>query len=58
MSDGATISAPASAWLTAMRTSSAPAFYAELVRGANPHMLLANLKGQLDQLTTRIGNGL
>jgi hypothetical protein len=40
--------------LTAMRTSSAPAFYADLVRGASPQMLLTNLKGQLDQLSTRL----
>jgi hypothetical protein len=41
--------------LTAMR-GGAPAFYAELVRGASPQMLLANLKGQLDQLATRLGS--
>jgi hypothetical protein len=35
----------------------APAFYAELARGASPHMLLTNLKGQLDQLATRLGGG-
>lgn len=40
--------------LTTMR-GGAPAFYAELARGASPQMLLANLKGQLDQLTTRLG---
>jgi hypothetical protein len=45
--------------LTTMRTGGgAPAFYAELARGASPHMLLTNLKGQLDQLATRIGSGL
>jgi hypothetical protein len=43
--------------LTAMR-SGAPAFYAELVRGASPQMLLANLKGQLDQLATRVSSEL
>jgi hypothetical protein len=43
--------------LTATRSGGAPAFYAELVRGASPHVLLANLKGQLDQLATRIGSG-
>ena len=43
--------------LTTMR-SGAPAFYAELVRGASPQMLLANLKGQLDQLATRISGEL
>jgi len=40
--------------LSAMR-GGAPAFYAELVRGASPQMLLTNLKGQLDQLATRLG---
>jgi hypothetical protein len=42
--------------LTAMRSGGAPAFYAELVRGASPQMLLTNLKGQLDQLATRLGS--
>jgi hypothetical protein len=41
--------------LTAMRSSGAPAFYADLVRGASPQVMLANLKGQIDQLATRIG---
>jgi hypothetical protein len=43
--------------LTTMR-SGAPAFYADLVRGASPQMLLSNLKGQLDQLATRLGGEL
>jgi hypothetical protein len=43
--------------LTAMRGGGAPTFYADLVRGASPQALLANLKGQLDQLATRLGNG-
>lgn len=44
--------------LTTMRSNGgAPAFYAELARGASPHVLLTNLKGQLDQLATRVGNG-
>lgn len=43
--------------LSAMRSGVAPAFYAELARGASPQMLLANLKGQLDQLATRLGGG-
>lgn len=44
--------------LTTMRAGgSAPTFYAELARGASPHMLLTNLKGQLDQLATRLGSG-
>ncbi len=41
--------------LAATRTTSAPAFYADLVRGSSPHVLLANLKGQVDQLATRVG---
>lgn len=40
--------------LAAMR-GGAQAFYADLARGASPQVLLANLKGQLDQLTTRMG---
>jgi hypothetical protein len=46
----------ASEALAATRGGSAPAFYAELVRGASPHVLLANLKGQVDQLSTRVGS--
>jgi hypothetical protein len=42
--------------LTTMRAGGgAPAFYAELARGSSPHVLLTNLKGQLDQLATRLG---
>lgn len=43
--------------ISAMRSGGAPAFYADLVRGASPQALLANLKGQLDQLATRLGSG-
>jgi hypothetical protein len=43
--------------LATMRSGGAPAFYADLVRGASPQVLLTNLKGQLDQLATRIGSG-
>ncbi len=44
--------------LTTMRAGgSAPTFYADLARGASPHMMLTNLKGQLDQLATRLGSG-
>jgi hypothetical protein len=39
--------------ISAMRAG-APAFYADLARGASPQMLLSNLKGQLDQLATRL----
>jgi hypothetical protein len=43
--------------LTTMKAGGgAPAFYAELARGSNPHMLLTNLKGQLDQLATRLSS--
>ena len=35
----------------------APTFYADLARSASPQMLLANLKGQVDQLTMRLGGG-
>ncbi|HEY2841445.1 MAG TPA: hypothetical protein VGJ26_19965, partial [Pirellulales bacterium] len=41
--------------LAATRTGGAPAFYADLVRGASPQVMLANLKGQVDQLATRVG---
>jgi hypothetical protein len=43
--------------ISAMRSGGPTAFYADLVRGASPQALLANLKGQLDQLATRVGNG-
>lgn len=43
--------------LTTMRSGGgAPAFYAELARSASPHVLLTNLKGQLDQLATQLGS--
>lgn len=41
--------------ISAMRAGGAPAFYADLVRGASPQMLLTNLKGQIDQLSSRLG---
>jgi hypothetical protein len=34
---------------------SAGAFYADLARGGSPAMLVANLRGQVDQLATRLG---
>ena len=43
--------------LAAMRSGGAPAFYADLVRGASPQVLLANLKGQVDQLATQLSGG-
>lgn len=43
--------------LAATRAGGAPAFYADLVRGASPQVLLANLKGQVDQLATRVSTG-
>ncbi len=42
--------------LATMRSGGAPAFYADLVRGASPHVMLANLKGQVDQLASRVGS--
>jgi hypothetical protein len=44
--------------LLAKNSGGAPAFYADLVRGASPQVLLANLKGQVDQLATRLGSGI
>jgi hypothetical protein len=41
--------------LVTMRSGGAPAFYTDLVNGASPQVLLANLKGQVDQLAARIG---
>jgi hypothetical protein len=43
--------------LAATRTAGAPTFYADLVRGASPQMLLSNLKGQLEQLALHLGSG-
>ena len=40
--------------LTAMRPAAAPAFYADLVRGASPQMLLTNLKGPARPAATRL----
>jgi hypothetical protein len=47
----------ASETLAASNKASAPAFYADLVRGASPHVLLANIKGQVDQLATHVSGG-
>jgi len=41
--------------LATMRAGGAPAFYTDLMRGASPQVLLANLKGQVDQLAARVG---
>ncbi len=41
--------------LATMRSGGAPNFYADLLRGASPQVLLANLKGQVDQLAARVG---
>jgi hypothetical protein len=42
--------------LTTLKSGgSSPAFYTDLARGASPHLLFANLKGQLDQLAVRLG---
>jgi hypothetical protein len=41
--------------LATMRAGGAPSFYTDLMRGASPQVLLANLKGQVDQLSARVG---
>lgn len=41
--------------LATMRAGGAPSFYTDLMRGASPQVLLANLKGQVDQLAARVG---
>jgi hypothetical protein len=41
--------------IATMRSGGAPNFYADLLRGASPQVLLANLKGQVDQLAARVG---
>lgn len=44
--------------IVGLRNGNAPAFYAELARGASPQMLLASLRGQLEQLSARVnGDG-
>jgi hypothetical protein len=40
--------------IAGLRNSGTPSFYTELARGSSPEMLVANLKGQLDQLATRL----
>lgn len=40
--------------LSATRVGGASAFYADVVRGASPQVLLTNLKAQLEQLATRL----
>ncbi len=40
--------------IIAQRPGGASGFYGELARGASPALLLANLKGQLDHLATRL----
>ncbi|MGI9457169.1 MAG: hypothetical protein ACR2NU_11455 [Aeoliella sp.] len=40
--------------LIAQRPGGASGFYGELTRGASPTVLLANLKGQIDHLATRL----
>ena len=40
--------------IAGQRGGGAPSFYTELARGASPQILVANLKGQLDQLATRL----
>ena len=42
--------------IVGLRNGNAPAFYAELARGASPATLLANLQGQVDQLNVKLGS--
>ncbi len=42
--------------IVGLRNGNAPAFYAELARGASPTTLLANLQGQVDQLNVKLGS--
>lgn len=44
----------ATAMLTTSHTSSSTSFYAHMAEGASPHLLLADVKGQLDLLATRL----
>lgn len=44
----------AAAMLGTSHAPSAQAFYTHLAEGANPHLLLADLRGQLDQLAMKI----
>jgi hypothetical protein len=46
----------AATMLTTTHSSSAQSFYSHFANGANPHMLLADLKGQLDVLATKLAN--
>lgn len=40
--------------LTGMHSPSPTAFYADLAKGSSPQVLLSNLKGQLDEVTTKL----
>ncbi|MEM6798452.1 MAG: hypothetical protein AAF589_02970 [Planctomycetota bacterium] len=40
--------------LAGMRSSTPSAFYADLARGSSPQVMLANLKGQVEELTSRL----
>jgi hypothetical protein len=42
--------------IVGLRNGSAPAFFAELARGSSPQLLLASLRGQLDQLAARMAS--
>lgn len=42
--------------ISAMRSGGAPTFYADLARSASPQILLSNLKGQVDQLASRMNS--
>lgn len=42
--------------LAGMRNAAPSTFYADLSRGSSPQVLLSNLKGQLDEMNTRMAN--
>ena len=42
--------------IAGMRSASPASFYADLSRGSSPQVLMANLKGQVEELQTRLAN--
>ncbi|MEM6329244.1 MAG: hypothetical protein AAF790_03230 [Planctomycetota bacterium] len=43
--------------LAGMHTATPSAFYADLAKGSSPHVLLAGLRGQVEELTSRLADG-
>lgn len=46
----------ATSLLSTTRSGHAQSFYAHMAEGASPNILLADLKGQLDMLSTKLAN--